>query len=144
MAQNRPGSHGGRPKPASGKVSRKSSSGAVAKPKVAAQSPPRKKIDSLSLLLGVAEDCLARASHAVENGSKSKSQCAVEEYHKLVATGLGCLDAVLRSGKLAPRAEAKIRLRYAGVLLDETENYEEAETTLSKGISLCERVRIFC
>jgi hypothetical protein len=37
--------------------------------------------------------------------------------------------------------EAKVRLRYAGVLFEETENYMEAETALSQGIILCEQVR---
>ncbi len=58
----------------------------------------------------------------------------VDEYEALIATGLGCLDTALKRVKLGPRMEARIRLRYAGVLLEETENSMEAETTLSKGI----------
>jgi hypothetical protein len=66
----------------------------------------------------------------------------MEEYHALIATGLSCLETVLQTGKLLPRQEALVRLRYAAVLFEETENYAEAETALSKGISLCEKVFI--
>jgi Cohesin loading factor len=37
--------------------------------------------------------------------------------------------------KLEPRTEAKIRLKYATILYEETENTLEAETTLSNGVS---------
>jgi len=64
----------------------------------------------------------------------------VAEHHKLVATGLGCLEVALKSRKLWPRLEARLMLRYASVLVEETTNIEKAETVLSKGISLCEKV----
>jgi hypothetical protein len=65
---------------------------------------------------------------------------SLDEYQGLIATGLGCLEVALKKMRLAPRLEARIRLRYAGVLFDETENYMEAETALSHGILLCEQV----
>lgn len=37
--------------------------------------------------------------------------------------------------KLEPRTEAMIRLKYATILYEETENTLEAETTLSNGVS---------
>ena len=67
----------------------------------------------------------------------------VETYEKLISTGLACLDTAMKNIRLAPRIEANIRLRYAGVLYEETENFMEAEIALSKGIALCERVRSF-
>lgn len=66
-----------------------------------------------------------------------------EEYYQLMATGLGCMDAVLKKFKLHPRAEANLRLRYATLLHEETENPEEAEKVLSKGIQLAEKHRLF-
>lgn len=65
---------------------------------------------------------------------------SLHEYQKLVATGLGCLEVVLDSPKLAPRLEAQVRFRYASILCEETNNVMEAETALTKGITLCERV----
>ena len=41
---------------------------------------------------------------------------------------------MLQNFRLQPHAEAIIRLRYATVLHQETENYKEAEEALSKGV----------
>ena len=98
--------------------------------------------DKAMLLVSLAEEYF-EAAHAMAPAIiSSMSPDDVESYEKLVATGLGCLDTALKRAKLVPRLEANIRLRYAGVLFEETENYMEAETMLSKGISLCERVRL--
>lgn len=99
------------------------------------------QVDTLSLLICVAEDCFSKARACVRDVGKSLQPEAVKEYHKLIATGLGCLDVAIQSNKILPRLEARIRLRYASVLVEETTNYMEAETALMKGISLCERVR---
>ena len=37
--------------------------------------------------------------------------------------------------RLPPRTEAAVRLRYAGILFEETDNAMEAETALDKGVS---------
>ncbi|KZF21311.1 hypothetical protein L228DRAFT_170253 [Xylona heveae TC161] len=63
-------------------------------------------------------------------------------YHKLIATGLACLEAVLKTWRLQPRLEAVVRLRYANILYEETDNDAEAEAALIKGISVCERNRL--
>lgn len=62
-----------------------------------------------------------------------------DEYQELVALALGCLESALANLKLQPLKEAQTSLRYAQVLYEETENYDEAETQLSKAIELCER-----
>ena len=67
----------------------------------------------------------------------------LQEYHRLIAAGLGLLDTALKRVKMTPRVEANMRLRYAGVLHEETENSMEAETALGKGIVLCDRVCFF-
>lgn len=61
------------------------------------------------------------------------------EYYNLVATALGCLESTLTNFKLPPLREAQVSLRYAQILYEETENYDEAETRLTKSIDLCER-----
>lgn len=88
--------------------------------------------DMSVLLISLAEEYF-EAAHNLTAGS-------IEQYQELIAHGLGCLDTMLKRVKMAPRTEAKVQLRYAGVLFEETENMMEAETALSKGISLCERV----
>lgn len=62
-----------------------------------------------------------------------KADC--EQYYRLMAMGLSCMDSVLRKFHLAPRREAELRLRYANLLIEETDNDMEIEQTLSKGVS---------
>ncbi|PIG87211.1 hypothetical protein AARAC_004200, partial [Aspergillus arachidicola] len=106
------------------------------------QKPAKPPIDYQVLLLAMADEYL-NAAHS--NGTMVallKQELEVEEYYKLVATGLGCLEAVLKNWRLQPRVEALVRLRYARILFEETDNDLEAETALSKGIDLCERNRM--
>ncbi|KIX93658.1 uncharacterized protein Z520_10564 [Fonsecaea multimorphosa CBS 102226] len=68
-----------------------------------------------------------------------KLPALTEEYYTLISTALGCLESALANFKLPPLREAHVSLRYAQILYAETENYDEAETTLTKAIELCER-----
>jgi hypothetical protein len=93
------------------------------------------------LLIALAEEYFAAAHKLGPSVARGMVENLVDEYQKLIATGLGCLEAAFKKTRLAPKLEAKVRLRYAGVLFEETENYMEAETALSQGIILCEQVR---
>ena len=44
------------------------------------------------------------------------------------------LADLLQNWRLQPRMEALVRLRYARILFEETDNNLEAETALSKGV----------
>ncbi|RDW83954.1 uncharacterized protein DSM5745_04280 [Aspergillus mulundensis] len=104
--------------------------------------PAKPGIDYQILLLAMAEEYLDAAhSHGTTIALMRRDE-ELEEYYRLVATGLGCLEAVLKNWRLQPRVEALVRLRYARVLFEETDNDLEAETALSKGINLCERNRM--
>jgi len=91
-------------------------------------------------MVAVAEECFEKARSSVHDVAMSMNATRIEEYQKLISTGLACLEACLQSNRLSPRQEAKMRLRYATILLEETENSMEAETAITKGISLCEKV----
>ncbi|CZS93681.1 related to CYC8-general repressor of transcription [Rhynchosporium agropyri] len=91
------------------------------------------------LLVSLAEEYFESAHSLAPSVLSSMTDGDVHAYEKLVATGLGCLETALKNLKLPPRLEANIRLRYAGVLFEETENHMEGETALSQGIALCER-----
>lgn len=67
-----------------------------------------------------------------------------DSFCRLIATGLACLDVVLGELRpnLEPPIEAAVRLRYATILYDETENFADAEDMLSKGVNLCDRYRL--
>ena len=113
-------------------------------PSISKRSPAPKPRhpNSVRILTAVAEECLGKARSAVHDVAMSLQDSQVEEYRKLIATGLVCLEAALQSGKLSPREEARMRLRYAATVQEETEDLMEAETALSKGISLCDQVRL--
>jgi hypothetical protein len=96
--------------------------------------------DTPMLLVSLAEEYFGAAHELAPAAALSRTVADIETYQQLIATGLGCLDTALKRVRLPPRLEANIRLRYAGVLFEETENSMEAETALSKGIALCERV----
>ncbi|KAH2175677.1 hypothetical protein LV164_007260 [Aspergillus fumigatus] len=108
----------------------------------AVQKPTKPPIDYQVLLLSLADEYLKAAYGQGTMVALSRREMEIEEYYKLVATGLGCLEAVLKNWRLQPRMEALVRLRYARILFEETENDLEAETALSKGIDLCERNRM--
>ncbi|KAJ5205516.1 Tetratricopeptide-like helical [Penicillium cf. griseofulvum] len=99
-------------------------------------------VDYQVLLLSLADEYLNAAHARGTSTSLAAREADVEEYYKLVATGLGCLEAVLKNWRLQPRKEALVRLRYARTLFEETDNDIEAETALCKGIDLCERNRM--
>ncbi|KAL2021495.1 hypothetical protein VTK56DRAFT_7128 [Thermocarpiscus australiensis] len=98
-------------------------------------------LETLPLLLLVAEDCFEKANAAAQQVARSMTAGEVAEHHKLMATGLGCLEVALKSNKLWPRLEARLCLRYAGILVEETTNIMDAETTLTRGIAVCEKHR---
>lgn len=117
---------------------RSSASAGVAKSPVTPQAPSH--VETLPLLISVAEDCFEKANAGAPRIARSMTASEVAEHHKLVATGLGCLDVALKSNKLWPRLEARLCLRYASILIDQTTNIMEAETTLTRGIAVCEKV----
>ncbi|CAJ0554095.1 Ff.00g126070.m01.CDS01 [Fusarium sp. VM40] len=96
-------------------------------------------VDNVHIMVAVAEECFDKARGSVHDVAMSLDGALLDEYQKLISTGLACLEACLQSNRLSPRQEAKMRLRYATVLLEETENSMEAETAITKGISLCEK-----
>jgi hypothetical protein len=81
-----------------------------------------------------------RAAYAIgPSTATGQRQADLERYYKLMATGLGCMESVLKYYKIHPRSEAALRLKYASLLVEETENNMEIENVLSKGVALCQR-----
>ncbi|CAG8175824.1 unnamed protein product [Penicillium olsonii] len=101
--------------------------------KSVAAKPSKPPVDYQVLLLSLADEYLNAAHARGTPTSMASGDSDVDEYYKLVATGLGCLEAVLKNWRLQPRKEALVRLRYARTLFEETDNDIEAETALSKG-----------
>lgn len=94
------------------------------------------------MLLSAADEYIAAARSIGSPIARQKKNSDVRQYYKLMSTAMGCMDAVLRKFNLQPRDEAKLRLRYASLLIEETDNTTEIDEILSKGISLCARCRL--
>ncbi|PHH52720.1 MAU2 chromatid cohesion factor -like protein [Ceratocystis fimbriata CBS 114723] len=95
----------------------------------------------ISLYSCVAEECIAAAHNSIHTLVTASSDAPIRDFQKLIATGLTCLEATLQSGLLMPRQEARIRIRYAQILYEDTDNLMEAEMTLTKGLIVCDRHR---
>lgn len=55
----------------------------------------------------------------------------LKQYHTLIATGIACLESVLNNYRHQDaRKEARIRLRLASLLVEETENDTEVRSSL--------------
>lgn len=104
------------------------------------QTPP---LDYQLLLLSLAEEYFAAAYGYGSMADIARRETEMRSYYKMMATGLGCLEAVLKHFKMQPEREAIVRLRYATILFEETENSMEGEETLNKGIVLCDRHHFF-
>lgn len=92
--------------------------------------PPVDHSDYPVLLLSLADEYFAAAAELNDES---------DLYFKLVATGLGCLESILTNFKITALREAQLSLRYAQLLYEETENYDDAERVLTKAIDICER-----
>ena len=111
-------------------------------PKPVPQKPRESLAEPQLLLLSLAEEYIAAAHAIAPMLSLIRGQGDLEQYHQLIATGLSCMEIVLRKFRLHPRMESTLSLRYATLLFEETENTAEAEAILSKGITLCERNKL--
>ncbi|EME48280.1 hypothetical protein DOTSEDRAFT_124072 [Dothistroma septosporum NZE10] len=106
--------------------------------------PTPANIDYQAVLLDLSNEYISAAysmSSALAMPEVSVEQ--LDEYHGLLSTGMGCLESALKNFRaMDARMEARIRLRLASLLYEETDNDTEAEEILSKGLSACERARL--
>lgn len=98
--------------------------------------------DMLVMLLSAADEYIAAARGMGSSIARQRKTGDVQQYCKLMSTAMGCMDAVLRKYNMQPREEARLRLRYASLLIEETDNTNEIDEVLSKGISLSARCRL--
>lgn len=105
---------------------------------------PPPSTDYQAVLLALSDEYVS-AAYAISGSLAWTDQTddQLEEYHGLISMGMACLDSILKNFRLMDaRREARIRLRLATLLYDETENMMECEEVLSKGIQLCERSKL--
>ncbi|KAK5109234.1 hypothetical protein LTR62_007216 [Meristemomyces frigidus] len=111
---------------------------------VGAPLPPAPAVDYQAVLLSLSDEYVSAAhdmsTSVAEGGFEDQD---MEQYHHLISTALGCLQSCLQNFKHSdPRKEARIRLRFATLLFEETESSGVIEEVLSKGIALCGRNRL--
>ena len=101
-------------------------------------------IDYQATLLSLSDEYVT-AAHAMSGRlcSPEATEEDLSQYHKLIATGLGCLESLIANYRPhEARKEARVRLRFVNLLFEETEDTITTEEVLSKGISFCERNRL--
>ncbi|KAG2170125.1 hypothetical protein JADG_009864 [Aureobasidium aubasidani] len=99
--------------------------------------------DLQPVLLGLADQYISKAHGMSSYLVRNPQEADVEQYYSLISAGLGCMESVLKNWKFPdPKMEARLQLRYANLLLEETENDGELQDLLTRGIALCERNRL--
>ncbi|WPH04046.1 Hypothetical protein R9X50_00693000 [Acrodontium crateriforme] len=104
---------------------------------------PTPSIDYQAVLLSLADEytTAAYSISAVASATRA-SDDQIQQYQNLMATAMACLEAVLKSFRQSDaRVEGRVRLRLATLMFEETENSQQIEEVLGKGIALCERNR---
>lgn len=113
------------------------------RPETPRASQQRPSVDRARILLTLAEEFIDGAHDLGSACETSYDGQEEEKYYNLLATGLGCIEAVLLKCKLQPGQEAAVRLYHGRLLYEETEDMNEAEETLCKGIALADRHKLF-
>ncbi|KAK5118621.1 hypothetical protein LTR85_008086 [Meristemomyces frigidus] len=105
---------------------------------------PPPNVDYQAVLLSLADEYVTAAySMSASLASADSTREEHEHYHGLMSFAMSCLASVLKNYRqLDPKKEARIRMRLASLLLEETENFGEAGEIISHGIMLCERNRL--
>lgn len=120
---------------------KKSAPQAIQTPTRPQHAPQTKALPAdLAVLLLSAADEYINAAHGMGSvAALSQRDTDLQHYYKLMSTGLGCMEAVLKRYSQIPRDEAKLRLRYASLLIEETENNVEIEEVFTKGVCTIEK-----
>jgi hypothetical protein len=107
-----------------------------------AAGPRESAIDLQPVLLGLADQYVSKAHGMSSYLARNPQEADIDQYYRLISAGLGCMESVLKNWKFPdPKVEARLQLRYANLLLEETENDGELQDLLTRGIALCERNR---
>lgn len=96
--------------------------------------------DLMVLILSAADEYIAAARSLGSVAAMTLKPTDLDQYYKLMATAMGCMETVLKKYNQTPRDEAVLRLRYASLLIEETDNTQDIEETLAKGVSLMQQL----
>lgn len=100
-------------------------------------------VDYQVLLLALADEYISKAHSMASILARDMREVDLDQYHKLIASGLGCMESVLRNFKFpSPTMEARLVHRYCTLLFDETENDDVAHEMLTRTVKMCERNKL--
>lgn len=143
-----PDSHTGQTRPSSQNKARvqvvipRNPSNTLSPTKHAKPQPKALPVDLSVMLLSAADEYIAAAHSLGPSIVQDTSGTTMQQYQRLMATALGCMDAILKDFNMLPRDEAKLRLRYISLLVEETNNTGIIDESLSKQLSLCARCKL--
>ncbi|KAF2432223.1 hypothetical protein EJ08DRAFT_695676 [Tothia fuscella] len=123
-------------------ASRTSSNGSLKKQAPPQPLPLEPQVDYQQLLLALAEEYIEAAYAMGPLVALYRREEEMDQYRQLMATGLACMEAVLKKFRLKPREEGELSLQYASLMFAETESWSHMEGVLSKGITHCERNKL--
>lgn len=94
---------------------------------------PPPNVDYRAVLLALADEYISAAySMSTSLATSDHADKLQDQYCDLMSTAMGCLESALTNYKQPDfRTEARLRLRLASLMLEETENDQEAEEMLS-------------
>ncbi|KAG9899762.1 hypothetical protein KCV05_g16479, partial [Aureobasidium melanogenum] len=80
--------------------------------------PRESAIDLQPVLLGLADQYISKAHGMSSYLARAPQEADIDQYYSLISAGLGCMESVLNNWKFSdPKAEARLQLRYANLLL---------------------------
>lgn len=92
------------------------------------------------LILSAADEYITAARSLGSAAAMKPKSAELDQYYRLMATAMGCMETVLKKYNQTPRDEALLRLRYASLLVEETDNTQDIEETLAKGVSPVDQI----
>jgi hypothetical protein len=114
----------------------------VAKPVITPDLP----VDYRLLLLQLSDQYITEARSLTGACAYDQEDADPERYFELMGAGMTCLATVLKQQNwmmgMPPRQAAMLRLRYATLLYEETEDDEQLGEFLSKSITFCDRNKL--
>lgn len=96
------------------------------------------------LLISAADEYIAAARSLGSVAAMTLKAADMDQYYKLMATAMGCMETVLKQYSHTPRDEALLRFRYASLLVEETDNNTEIEEHLAKGVCDLDSHALLC
>ncbi|PNS21491.1 hypothetical protein CAC42_1270 [Sphaceloma murrayae] len=107
------------------------------------EGPVEDQSEQRLVLLSLADQYISSARSMSSTLALSDSESDHAPYRELMTLGLSCLDSAIKGWRVGDtKSIVRLRLQYATLLFEETDNDDLAQSVLSHGITACERSRL--